>query len=424
MTAWHIRDLTEQDLEEAVALEGLSGSVGRRPIFPLSDVVASLLGGEPAVAAEASGRLVGTAAGRIEHDRGWILRITLHPEWRHLGLGSALLAALEQKLVTQGARRLVSALPRDETGTQALRNSGFVEYPDIVWFEKVESLRAHDVDVAIQLGGYVPPSDLWQQVEGMRNEKEIIERRLVLPLAQPAVATEHGVREPRTVMLFGPPGTGKTTFAKAIASRLGWPFVELFPSRMHEQSGGLASGISTSFRAATDMDSVLVFIDEVEEIAASRQAAAGSDVGVVNELLKSIVSFRERPHRLLVCATNGIASLDAAFLRHGRFDFVMPIGPPDEQARYSMWMRAAQDANAAQVDLDALVAASNWFTPADIGHAAQLVAHRTFEATLSEGQRVRATTADYLEAIGNTRPTLQEADVAEFRREIAEYERV
>ena len=98
----------------------------------------------------------------------------------------------------------------------------------------------------------------------MEQEKALIERRIELPLAESALAEEHGVREPRAVMLFGPPGTGKTTFAKAVASRLGWPFVELFPSRLAGSDGGLASGISQAFAAAKRMEHVLVFIDEVE----------------------------------------------------------------------------------------------------------------------------------------------------------------
>jgi SpoVK/Ycf46/Vps4 family AAA+-type ATPase len=223
------------------------------------------------------------------------------------------------------------------------------------------------------------------------------------------------------VVLFGPPGTGKTTFAKAVASRLSWPFVELFPSRLAAEDGGLAAGISLAFARIAELDNVVVFIDEVEEIAAARESG-GPSVAVVNELLKALVGFRERDGRLLVCATNSVRALDSAFLRHGRFDYVLPIGPPDETARNAMWQRHL-DRTGDAVDEVALVEASANFTPADIAHAARTVAQRTFECTMDTGRRCRATTADYVAVLEETRPTLTFEMVREFEEDIATFAR-
>lgn len=108
----------------------------------------------------------------------------------------------------------------------------------------------------------------------------------------------------------------------------------------------------------------MVFIDEVEEIASQRSGEPPSPLqGVTNELLKIIPAFREQPGRLLVCATNFIRALDTAFLRHGRFDYVIPIGLPDRQAREAMWQRFIPATVVDDVDVELLVDRTEGFSP-------------------------------------------------------------
>lgn len=234
---WHIRDFAPEDLEAAIRLDTVSSTTTKRPLFDASDVVTSLQARHPAVVAVGRGSVVGVAFSRVDAERAWVLRLALHPDWRGRGLGSGLLAALEHRLLNRGVRRITALLPDGETGTEAFVNSGFVRRGGITHFDKHETVSPHSAALLAQLGGSVPPAGQWQQIAGMVNEKNLIDRRIVLPLSRPAEAADHGVVPPHAIVLFGPPGTGKTTFARAIASRLGWPFVELFPSRLANNDG-------------------------------------------------------------------------------------------------------------------------------------------------------------------------------------------
>ncbi len=205
-----------------------------------------------AVVAASGGSVIGVALATISGDRAWVTRIAVDPEHRRQGVSAGLLSALERRVLDRGVRRLA----------------------------------------------YV-----------MEAEKTLIERRVVLPLQEPERANAHGVLPPRAIVLFGPPGTGKTTFARGVASRLSWPFVEIFPSRLAAGPDGLAHALRDVFARLGDLERVVVFLDEVEEIAPMRGSDPTSPAhGVTNELLKLIPGFRERDTRLLVAATNSIRS--------------------------------------------------------------------------------------------------------------------
>ncbi|MET9761316.1 ATP-binding protein [Streptomyces sp. NPDC006372] len=190
-------------------------------------------------------------------------------------------------------------------------------------------------------------------------------------------------------MLFRPPGTGKSTLAHAIASGLGWPFLELFPARLAGERGG----------------------------------ADATAVGVVDEMLKAIVRFRSQDGRPLVCATNNLTTLDPAFLRHGRFDYVLPIGPPDHTARTALWESYLARAGA-RADSAVLASANEGFTPADIARAARTVSQAQFERTFDTGTRTAPTTDDYLDTIRDTRATVSAAMAQEFAQQTQKFARI
>ncbi|MGY6497958.1 MAG: ATP-binding protein [Microcella sp.] len=421
MTTTRLRDYQPSDMDAVLRLWDEVRQEGMEPVYALAEVLASCEK-DHAVIASRGDEVVGAAVARAAHDQGWIVFLAVTTSARGAGIAGDMLAALEQRMAPMGLTRLSILVPDEQQQVGALMRAGFHDRAHLSYFEREIPVKRRELSILRDLGGRILPRDLWESIAGMQAEKKLLERRLVLPLAEAELAEEFGVEPPRSIVLFGPPGTGKTTFAKAVASRLQWPFVEVFPSRIAHGPGGLAAGLRETFGAIAELDHVIVFIDEVEEIAAQRGGEPPSAMqGVTNELLKLIPTFRDRPGRLLICATNFIRSLDDAFLRHGRFDYVIPIGLPDAEARRAIWSRYIPEASRERVDVATLVERSDGFSPADIEFAARSAAQAALENSVYGGTSsttVGPTLDDYLAAISRTRTTVS-ADVArEFHADI------
>jgi SpoVK/Ycf46/Vps4 family AAA+-type ATPase len=435
MTTPHIRDFHPDDLDGILHLWEEAKTSDAEPVYALSEVIASCQIDHAVVAVEGD-RVVGAAVGRAAHAQGWIVFFATDASVRDTAVGARMLAALERHMAPLGLTKLSALMPESQTRLDDFEAQGFELKKNLRYVERALPVQREELVVLRELGGRILPRGLWESVGGMQKEKELLELRLVTPLAEPDLAERFGVVPPRAVMLFGPPGTGKTTFAKAVASRLEWSFVEVFPSRLAGDPKGLAGALRETFQKISELEHAVVFIDEVEEIASHRQGEPPSPLqGVTNELLKLIPEFREQSGRLLICATNFIRAVDSAFLRHGRFDYVVPIGLPDTEARRAIWSGYLPPDVAAAVDVDALVTHTEGFTPADIEFAARKASQAALERALHPGDggggsdrgtaqaptraaAVGPLTSDYVDAVRSTRRTVSDEVAGEFLQDI------
>jgi hypothetical protein len=416
-----VRDLDDSRLEQAVRLWERTAPAGEASAFSLADVLAAIAARQPALVALVGDEVAGAIAARVDGNRAWILRWSVGPEWRRLELEAELLGALERRLVALGVRDIALIVPRSGEAASSARAAGYIEHEGVLYLEKRVQTTSFD-DRVDELGGRWLSAELWDSIGGMEREKDLIERRVILPLAEREEARRHGVVAASAVVLFGPPGTGKTTFAKAVAGRLGWPFVEVFPSQLvGTDAVARAGALRGLFDQLLYLDSVVVFIDEVEEIASSRQKRPETHV-IANELLKLIPLFRDPDSRLLVCATNSIRELDHAFTRPGRFDYLLPVGPPDRVARAGIWKRYVSQITESDVDVDELAERSQFFSAADIEFAARKAAQAAFERSLGVGF-APATTGDFLGAVSEVRPSITVAMAREFEEDIERFAR-
>jgi len=422
MATWMIRDLVNADLDGAIRIWEESGVNNKEPVFSIAEVVAAVTGGDPAVVAEIDGQIVGTACSILDNDRAWICRLALSSDWRNRGIGSELLAALEQRLTGVGVTRMTSLLHEGEIGDTAFLNQNFVGPMPLRFFDRRESYGASEAQIIHDLGGRLIPSSDWTRLSGGEGTHSLIERAIVLPLANPRVAERVGLRPPGAAILFGPPGTGKTSIARGIAGKLGWPFIEVFPAQLGVTAPDIAAGIQTTFDQLREVDHAVVFIDEVDEVASHRQEASAGQA-ITNALLKVIPSFRDRQGRLLICATNNVSRLDGAFLRTGRFDFVIPIGPPDRTGRIETLTRSLGEIMSEEIDLELVADQTEGFTVADLDHLVRTATQSSFERSLATESDTLLLQSDLDLALRISRPSVSADDAASFASDIETYAR-
>lgn len=376
------------------------------------------------VVADDDGSIVGVALGLAVGPIGWVLRVTEASQVSDPELARRLLDELEARLAEVGTRKFIALVARDESMLLHLTERGYSESQSAQCMQRPVPTSLAMPSALDELGGRMVDSGLWESLKGLSDAKEIIERRVILPLAKPQLAARHAVSPPSAIVLFGPPGTGKTTFAKGIASRVAWPFVEIEPSQLAaEGPERQAELLAQTFDRIFELPSAVVFVDEAEDLASKREEDRRVNVSITNEFLKQIPRFREVPHHLLVCATNWVSRLDPAFVRPGRFDYVLPVGPPDAEARASIWQRYVDEVTEEDVNVESLVAATQYFTPADIEFAARKAAQRAFEREHFEGPGKRAVMDDFVNAIQETRPTLSADLVGEFNADTKRFAR-
>ncbi len=379
-----------------------SRTSGEPAVFRFSEVVAALQGANPGVVAVAEGQLVGAAVGRVDGDRAWVLRVALHPAWRNLGLGTALLSALEQRMRAAGAVLVAAVLPEDETGAAALVNSGFRLRHGLTYYEKVQSVTAEGSAVLSSLGATVPPAGLWERLAGMAEAKQLVERRIVLPLANPGAADEHGVEPPQAVVLFGPRAPARAPPRRPSPPGSAGPSWSCSPPGSPWRTGSPTGSAAASRRSPSSTTSW----SSSTRWRRSRGPATSP------------------PPSPWASSTNCSSPSCGSATATGGFSSAPPTPSPRWTPRSCGTAASTTSCPSARPTTRPAPRSGpatspgpaprptppSWptpaFTPADIRQAARTVAQAVFERTLGTGTRAHPTTEDFLRTISRTRPTV------------------
>ncbi len=266
----------------------------------------------------------------------------------------------------------------------------------------------------------------FDDVAGVDEAKEELQE-VVKFLKEPERYRKLGGRMPKGVLLTGPPGTGKTMLAKAVAGEAGVPFFSISGSEFVEMFVGVgAARVRDLFQEALKRTPCIIFIDELDALGKARSANpfAGSHdekEQTLNQLLVELDGFDPRQGMIVLAATNRPEILDPALLRAGRFDRQVLVDRPDKKGRIAIFRVHMKDVVIApDVNSEVIAAATPGFTGADI---ANLVNEAALLAARRGGDKV--TMDDFNEAIERVVAGLQKKNrilTPEERERVAHHE--
>uniref|UniRef100_A0AC35THN3 Vesicle-fusing ATPase n=1 Tax=Rhabditophanes sp. KR3021 TaxID=114890 RepID=A0AC35THN3_9BILA len=234
--------------------------------------------------------------------------------------------------------------------------------PDTVIHCDGDPLKREDEEDKLNEIGY-------DDIGGVRKQLAQIKEMVELPLRHPTLFKSIGIKPPRGILLFGPPGTGKTMIARAVANETGaFFFLINGPEIMSKMSGESESNLRKAFAECEKNSPAILFIDEVDSIAPNREKTHGEvERRIVSQLLTLMDGIKQRNNVVVIAATNRPNSIDPALRRFGRFDREIDIGIPDAIGRLEILRIHTKNMKlAADVNLEIVANESHGYVGADL----------------------------------------------------------
>jgi transitional endoplasmic reticulum ATPase len=327
------------------------------------------------------------------------------------GYAGADLAALCREAAMKALRRYLPQidLQQDRIPLEVLEGLKVTMQDFLEAFKEVTPTSMREVYVEV-------PTVKWSDVGGLEEVKQELREAVELPLKHPEAFKRLGIEPPKGVLLYGPPGCGKTLLAKAVATESEANFISVKgPEIFSKWVGESERAIREVFRKARTAAPCIVYFDEVDSIAPIRGYGAGDSMvteRVVTQLLAELDGIEKLGNVVVLGATNRPDMLDPALLRPGRFDRLVYVPPPDYRARLEILKIHTRNMPLAEdVDLEELARMTERYAGSDLESLVREAGMMALREDINAGKVYRR---HFMEALKRVLPTITEAILNQY----------
>ncbi len=262
----------------------------------------------------------------------------------------------------------------------------------------------------------------FSQLGGLQELKKQASLKIIQPFKNPALFKKFKKSAGGGILLYGPPGCGKSYFARAIAGECNAAFYNIGIDQILDMYvGNSEKNIKALFDTARANRPAVIFIDEIDALGRKRELLRHTNMtSTINAFLAQMDGVEsDNENILIIGATNAPWDVDSAFRRPGRFDRVFFIPPPDEEAREEIFHLYLHELPIEEINYHVLGEATPHFSGADISGLVDRVSESVIEEILSSGEELLISQEELMETIENVKPTTMEW--FEMAKNVVEY---